>query len=185
MACKLILSGVIVLRVLSSTSVSAAMLCGGDGHFTCEQSCPGGVPNFPACDHPLNGLRASFDPQLCADSAPFVPTFLPPATFVGGASTAKAMASAISCVSIPQGKIVGSLYCGVAEDPGDDPSPAWCKLSADAHASLGVMGHIRIWGSGRVSFVVGVQQIDGGNIFSAQFNNLARERTRYFRVYAQ
>jgi hypothetical protein len=185
MACKLLLSGVILTQFLSPTSVSAAMLCGGDGHFTCEQSCPGGVPNFPACDHPLNGLHASFDPQLCADSAPFVPTFLPPATFVGSASTAKEMVSTIACVSIPKGKIVGSIYCGAAEDPGYDPSSAWCKLSTDAHACLGVNAPHKEMGSGRVSFVVGAQQIDGRNIFCAQFNNLARGRTRYFRLYAQ
>jgi hypothetical protein len=185
MACKLLLSGMILTRFLSSTSVSAAMLCGGSGHFTCEQSCSGGVPNFPTCDHPLNGLHTSFDPQLCTGPAPFVPTFLPPATYIGGASIAKEMVSAIACVSIPKGKIVGSVYCGATEDPGYDPSSAWCKLSAEAPACLGVNAPHKEMGSGRVSFVVGAQQIDGSNIFCGQFNNLARDRTRYFRLYAQ
>jgi hypothetical protein len=185
MVCKLLLSGVILGALLPSASVPAAMLCGGNSHFTCEQSCPGGVPNFPACDHPLTGLSTSFDPQLCTGPAPFVPTFLPPATYTGGASTAKGMVSAIACVSIPKGRIVGSVYCGATEDPGYDPSSAWCKLSPEAHACLGVNAPYKEMGSGRVSLVVGAQQIDGSNIFCAQFNNLGRDRTRYFRLYAQ
>jgi hypothetical protein len=95
------------------------------------------------------------------------------------------MASVIACVSIPKGKIVGSIYCGAAEDPGYDPSSAWCKLSSEAHGCLGVNAPHKEMGSGRVSFVVGAQQSDGANIFCAQFNNLARARTRYCRLYAQ
>jgi hypothetical protein len=185
MGCKLLVSGAILTRFLSSTSVFAAMLCGGNGHFTCEQSCPGGVPDFPACGHPLNGLHASFDPQLCTGPAPFVPTFLPPMTYTGGGSTAKETMSTIACISIPKGRVVGSIYCGAAEDPGYDPSSAWCKLSAEAHACLGVNAPHKEMGSVRVSFIVSAQQIDGSNIFCAQFNNLARERTRYFQLFAQ